>query len=672
MAPLTRHPLMGSLERERRIPVVIESNRGNERRLAMAGVAPAAVRAAVELRAMHRPVTRRAGGRCLEGQGWEPASRFDQGGSPWIGRGGAKVVMAAGAGNRAVRAGQREPEGLVGLRAHRGGSKRGRRVTAEAPVRPGPQSGPGQTTPVGIHVTRRAAGSQAAEREPGPAKPRDIRGGRKPLPIGSVARPAVDLRMPPVEWQRRGLVLHPAEGARFPAGEAVASRAPGGRGSPGEGGSMRVGVAVVASRRQRTDDHSGRPPPRRAIRRAVAAVTGPAGRRLVSPLERIAGLLVPGQREGRRHKATLVMTGPAIHRLILNRGLPGVGIPMAGAARGGSRPAAGLAREIPMAASTWRDSVTTDQCERGPLVIEAGSADLLKAPGGVTGRAGRSEPPAVHVAMTPGAGFVGHRAVDRHRPPARVPPVDQARIEMALIAGHGSVASGEGVAGRVVAEAGGDSPGPGVVAGAAGISERSPMGVIMAGAASRFETGPPRLAVCRQGRRRGPPVRLGVALGALHLPVGLLQSPSGPLVVEAFRGAPGPLDQLELDPGVIRMTGRAGSATDAGAPVQPASSHREPPDVSMAGDASLRHPGPAPGMTAGALERPFEVPVGASQGARGDLGGKSVAWRGPRSQARQDERGPEQSCYHSQVMPVATTTPTWSSTATRAVTANGR
>lgn len=64
--------------------------------------------------------------------------------------------------------------------------------------------------------------------------------------------------------------------------------------------------------------------------------------------------------------------------------------------------------------------------------------------------------------------------------------------------------------------------------------------------------------------------------------------------------------------------------------------------------------------------------MGAGQRARGDLRGRSLAHGGPGGEARQEERGPEQACYHSQVMPVATTTPTCSSTATRAVTANGR
>jgi len=118
---------------------------------------------------------------------------------------------------------------------------------------------------------------------------------------------------------------------------------------------------------------------------------------------------------------------------------------------------------------------------------------------------------------------------------------------------------------------------------------------------------------------------------------------------------------------MIGMTGRAGRA--ARPAVKATALLRQPADVLVAAGAEPVHrlgvPGP---MTLPAAQRSLQPGMGLRQRTGRDLpAGRRCPGQEPGQQQRRPSPG-----YQSHVAPTATTTPTWTSTATRAPIANGR
>src|SRR5882762_1287860 len=239
---------------------------------------------------------------------------------------------------------------------------------------------------------------------------------------------------------------------------------------------------------------------------------------------------------------------------------------------------------------------------------------------------------------------------------------------MALLARHRSMAPAQRILSPFVIELPAVDRGPlgGRVAVVAGRAQPAPVRVVVAGDASALEPHPAPLGSPPLGqlRRPGHAERPLVTVEAFRLLMAPIERPASAGVVEPLQVTPGPADQRELTPGVIRVA--AGAALVAHPGVEPPTARHQPGDFLVTLEAADGHlfltP---PAMALHALQRPLQILVRLGEGTRRDLSGERT------TEASECQRN-EAMSHHSQVAPRATTTATWMSTASSAAIATGR
>jgi hypothetical protein len=336
-------------------------------------------------------------------------------------------------------------------------------------------------------------------------------------------------------------------------------------------------------------------------------------------VERVARRSVIRDVIGSGAKGPFIVAGSTVDRLPAKEGGAGMGIVMATTARGGGGPGTLVCGS--MAGGTADPTVRACQRISGAAVIESPGAPFTESGGYVAIAALRSQSSGMGVRVAGGALPVRNgrqrgieRTVTRGMTPA---------------APDRPMLPGQRIQGAVVVEARGRIPLASIVAAGTGCFQPAAMHIGVTAHTGRVETGPVPGRSRRCQRRDGPMAILGGMAGsAFRAAMRALESPACPLMIEAPDAVGGPRDQTEIDPGVIRMAGRALARALAGME-SPALPH-QPPNIAVAGQAGLVHRIPAANrMTRETAGRALQRLVRAGQPARRQLG------RGRRGQEQQ-------------------------------------
>lgn len=174
------------------------------------------------------------------------------------------------------------------------------------------------------------------------------------------------------------------------------------------------------------------------------------------------------------------------------------------------------------------------------------------------------------------------------------------------------------ITGPIVVEARGGAPLAGIVALGAVVPQAAPVDVLMATDAAAVQPHELRLTGGQPGGWRYlklPGMTVATSLAGMTLE----QGPPGPAVIETVPASIGPLDQMEIGAGVVRVTGCAGLTPYLSPGVVALLLTIEPGNVLVATQTIGVHRFLATAVALGALQGSIQLGVRLCQGPGGDL-----------------------------------------------------